>query len=115
VFFENLVPPIISPKCATMCTNELPSFTGCIITTTIDTTSMAIAHNGNKDNRIIFYVWDLEWLRKNKNIYLYNYNAMVKAHKLIARSNKHAKAIENYCGRKVDSIMSEFNISELIK
>ena len=34
---------------------------------------------------------------------------------LIARSEDHAKAIENYCNRKVDHIVEDFNIEQLIK
>ena len=71
--------------------------------------------NSRKDNKIIFYVWDLEWIRPGKNIYLYNYGAFQRANKVIARSQAHAKAIENYSNRKVDSVIEEFSVSEIIK
>jgi hypothetical protein len=91
------------------------SFKGTIITTTLDTTTLALARNTRKDNQIIFYVWDLEWTRPQNNDYLSNYHIFNTAHKLVARSANHAKAIENYCNRKVDSIVEEFNVQEIIK
>ena len=115
LFFEQLVPQILQPQCATMCINELMSFKGTLITTTLDNTTMAVALNTRKDNQIIFYVWDLEWMRPGKNIYLYNYNAFHKADKLIARSQNHAKAIENYCNRPVNKVLETFDIKEIIK
>lgn len=115
LFFENLVPPILSPQCATICINELMSFKGVLITTTIDNTTNALAMNSRKDNQIIFYVWDLEWMRPGKNAYLYNYKAFQQATKIIARSQAHAKAIENYSNRKVDLIIEEFNIERIIE
>ena len=115
LFFEHLVPSIIPPKCAVMCVNEIMSFKGTLITTTLDTTTLALARNTRKDNRIIFYVWDLEWTRPNHGDYLANYDIFHKAHKLVTRSANHAKAIENYANRKVNSIVEEFNVQEIIK
>jgi GTP:adenosylcobinamide-phosphate guanylyltransferase len=115
VFFEQLTPPIIKPNCSVMCINELMSFKGILITTTLDNTTMAIARSVNKENKIIYYVWDLEWMRPGKNIYLYNYNAFQRVNKIVARSSNHAKAIENYCNKKVNSIIEEFNIEEIIQ
>jgi len=115
LFFEHLTPSIIPPKCAVMCVNEIMSFGGVLITTTLDTTLMALARNTRKDNRIIFYVWDLEWTRPNHGDYLANYDIFQRVHKLVARSTNHAKAIENYTNRKVDSIIQEFNIQKIIK
>ena len=115
LFFEHLISPIIKPLCGMMCINELMSFRGILINTTIDNTIMACARTCDINNQIIFYVWNLEWMRREKNIYLYNYNAFKNAHKLIARSENHAKAIENYSNRKVDKILAEFNVEEIIK
>ena len=114
LFFEQIINPVIQPQCATMCINELMSFKGILITTTIDNTIMSIARNTRKNNRIIFFVWDLEWTRPNKNIYLYNYRAFNESDKIVARSENHARAIENYCNRPVGRIVEEFNIEEIV-
>jgi hypothetical protein len=115
LFFEHLVPSLIPPKCAVMCVNEIMSFKGTIITTTLDTTLMTLSRNTRKDNRVVFYVWDLEWMRPQKNNYLSNYQIFNSVHKLVARSDNHAKAIENYTNRNVDAIVKEFNVQEIIR
>lgn len=115
LFFEQLVQPVISPKCAVMCINELMSFKGNLITTTIDNTIMSEARSTRKTNHIIYYVWDLDWTRPGKNIYLYNLQAFNRAHKIIARNNNHKKSIENYSNRKVDLVLKNFDIREIIK
>ena len=115
LFFEHLVPSVIPPKCAVMCINEIMSFKGTLITTTLDTTLMALARNTRKDNRVIFYVWDLEWMRPNKNNFLYNHSIFHGVHKIVARSENHSKSIENYCNRKVDLIVKEFNVEEIVQ
>ena len=100
LFFEQLITPCIPIKCATMCVNELMSFRGSLITTTIESTLMANELINKNVADHIFYVWDLEWLRPNKNNYLYNLKAYNCADKLIARSEEHADPIRNYCNRQ---------------
>ena len=34
---------------------------------------------------------------------------------LIARSKDHAKAIENYCNRKVEHIVNDFNLEKILR
>ena len=115
LFFEQLTMPITQPQCATMCINEIMSFKGLLITTTLNTTAIALARNSRKDNKILFYLWDLEWMRPGKNAYLSNYKLFNSVDKVIARSVEHAKAIANYSNRTIDFILEEFNINEMIK
>ncbi len=115
LFFEQLTMPVLTPQCAAMCINELTSFKGTFITTTLGNTSMTLGRNSRKTNKVIFYVWDLEWMRSGQHSYLHNYHIFNSVTKLIARSTEHAKAIENYCNRKVDLILTDFNINEMIQ
>jgi hypothetical protein len=115
LFFEQLTPPLLQPQCATMCVNELMSFKGILITTNIENTIMTLSRNSRSNNQIIFYVWDLDWMRPGKNNFLYNYRAFSESTKVIARSQKHALAIENYSNRSPDKILENFNIKEMIK
>ena len=66
--------------------------------------------------RKLFYVWDLEWLRgKNRQ---YEQFADVYTHpelELVARSEAHADAIENAFNRKVNNIVSDFDIPKLMR
>lgn len=95
--------------CLNMC--EAIVFDGLLISTDIDTATFAL--NINTNCKRIFYVWDLEWLRKKKdflsNVKVYRDERMT----LVARSEEHAKLIENYCNRKVDYIIENFNIPEI--
>ena len=99
LFFEQLVAPCIEPKCATMCVNELMSFRGTLITTNISNTIMASKLINKSVVKHIFYVWDLEWLRPNKNNFLYNLQAYKAPQILVARSQEHVNPIANYCNR----------------
>jgi hypothetical protein len=114
IFFEQITMPILQPQCATMCINELMSFKGNIITSTIDNTAMTLARNSRSKNKVILYLWDLEWMRAQKH-YEYVYQVLNSVHKIYARSLEHSFAIANYRGRPVDGVLEEFNITEMIK
>jgi len=114
IFFENLVPSICSLNCAKLCVNELTHFHGTLITTNIDNTILGLNLCNRKKTKVIFYVWDLEWLRKGKNNYLYNLQAYKDANVLIARSIEHAGPIENYSNRK-PLVIESFNLEEILR
>jgi len=109
VFFENSTSSIVNPKFSTMAINELWSFHGVLIATSVSSTlSMIKAFSPAKK---IFYVWDLEWTRRHGKSFEDNIKAFTNEEVLlVARSKRHAKAIENYCNKKVDHIVQNFNI-----
>lgn len=113
IFFEQIAMPILQPLCGTMCINELMSFKGTLITSTIDNTAMSLARNSRKNNKIILYLWDLEWMR-GKSDYRYNYSVLNSVDQIFVRSQEHGRAIENYVG-KPPMVLEEFNIVEIIK
>ena len=114
LFFEQMTTPVVQPQCGIMCINELMSFKGTLITTTLSNTAMTLARNSRSENKVIFYVWDLEWLRPNQNNYLHNFQIFNLVDRLIVRSEGHAQAIENYCSRKPHLISPFFDIKEMI-
>ena len=66
--------------------------------------------------RKIFYVWDLEWLRRHGKEFENTVKAFTDSEvTLIARSKEHALAIENYCNTKIKHIVEDFNIKKLIR
>lgn len=99
IFFEQLTTACIPINCASMCVTEMNSFGGVLITTNIENTLMANKVINRNKTRIIFYVWDLEWLRPNKQNYLYNLQAYNTADELVARNIQHVEPIHNYCNR----------------
>jgi hypothetical protein len=100
IFFEQLIPPCIPIQCATMCITEAMNFGGTLVTTNIENTRMANKIVNRNRCKLIFYVWDLEWLRPNKQNYLYNYEAYHMPDMLVARSEEHIGPITNYCNRQ---------------
>lgn len=111
IFFENLSPKIIQPLCSIMNITELWHYNGLLITTTLENTKLAI--KAIADTKIVFIVWDLEWLRGHNNyidnISIYRNPNII----LLARSKDHAKIIENYCGRRPNGIIESLNFEEL--
>lgn len=114
IFFEQITMPVLQPLCGTMCINELMSFKGNIITSTISNTAMTLCRNSRVKNQVILYLWDLEWMRGQQN-YNYNYEVLNSVNKLYVRSQEHARAVENYRGKPVDGVLEELDIVEMIK
>jgi hypothetical protein len=114
LFFENLMSSIIKPSCAMLCVNELGHFKGNLITTNIENTLLALNICNRKAVRIYFYVWDLEWIRRNRGNYLYNLPAYKDVNHLIVRSNYHVGPVENYSNRK-PIVIEDFNLEEILR
>lgn len=114
LFYEDLVPAVNNPLCATMNIAELYNFNGTIISTNIKNT---ISVNKSLINgRHIFYVWDLEWQYPHGLDYMYCIQAFRNDNiELVSRSLSHAQAIDNYCNRKVDKIVPNFNLEKILE
>ena len=113
IFFENSATSILQPDVSIMSINEIWGFDGALISTSISTTlSMINAFAKSK----YFYVWDLEWVRRHGKDFHYLIQAYNnKDVKLIARSKDHALAIENYCNRKVDHVINNFDLKKIVR
>lgn len=114
VFFKNLMPPAMRPFCACLYANEIWNFNGTLISTDLDSALSCLNAVNRAEN--ILYLWDLEWLRGSQRNYIQNIAILRNPDlKLVARSVDHAKAIENYANRKVDKIVDDFNINEILQ
>ena len=113
VFFQNSTTSMISPRFSTMSVSEMWSFNGIVIAT-----SVATALSAQKTcfpTKKYFYVWDLDWHRKEGRDFEYTIQAYNSPDlNLIARSSSHAEAIKNYCNRDVCGIVNNFNMDQLI-
>ena len=107
IFFEQLIPPCMPACCATMCITDVMNFRGTLVTTNIENTRMANRLVNRNQARLIFYVWDLEWLRPGKQSYQYNYEAYNMPDVLVARSQEHVGPLQNYCNR--EPVAKEFS------
>ena len=113
-FYNNLAPAVVKPFFT--CTNVsfYATHDGCTIADTVEMANL-ILKTQNSSNKF-FYVWDLEWCRRNGREFEHNVQAFNKQDiKLIARSEDHAKAIKNYCNRDVVGIVENFNINKLME
>jgi|TARA_R110000744_G_scaffold58320_1_gene121663 hypothetical protein len=114
VFFENATSSIVSPEFSVMAINEIWNFEGVLISTSISNTLSML--KSFSPERKIFYVWDLEWLRRHGKEFENTVKAFTDSEvTLIARSKEHALAIENYCNIKIKHIVEDFNIKKLIR
>ena len=108
---EEKHPPCIPIPCARMNISEVYSCKGLLISTSLSTANTVAKAIVEAEK--VFYVWDLEFLRGKKdfvdNVKIYRNPALT----LIARSQSHADAIENYCNRKPDFIIPDLNIGEI--
>jgi len=89
---------------------------GPVVATTISTAENLLSFNSNKK---IFYVWDVEWIR-NPQGYSVEYEKYSdiytnKDMSLVARSESHKKIIENAFNRKVEHIVSDFNMDQMME
>ncbi len=113
IFFEDFGPVITNPLCATMNISEIHVYGGLLISTTLNNTVLSLKVPSKLKRA--FVVWDAEWKRKSMNfldaVKVYRDPRLI----LVARSQDMAKAIENYCNRKPEIIMENFNFSELAK
>ena len=110
-FFENLANNVIEPSFCLMNISEIWGFDGVLVATSASTTLTLIKSVTQSEK--YFYVWDLEWLRDPDN-----YHTLLTIYRhpdinLIARSETHAKAIENFCNKRVVGVMEDFNLSDL--
>lgn len=114
IFFENSSANIIEPNFATMSMSEIWNFGGNLISTNVSTSLSMNKCFAPKSK--YFYIWDLEWIRNHGREYEKTIQAFIpKETKLIARSKDHAKAIENYSNRKVDYVIENINIKEIVR
>ena len=114
LFFENSTTSIVPPNFSLMSINEIWSFEGSLFATSVST-SLSIQKSFAPKKKF-FYVWDLEWTREHGR----DFESTIKAFsnediELIARSEDHAKAIENYCNVKVKHIVKDCNVEQLVR
>ena len=109
LFYEDLPDFVIPPATGSMNFHDIWGFDGLTIATNLDQANALSKVVGNHPK--IFYVWDLEFLKDGKRNFLYNVNIYRNPRlKLVTRSEDHAKCLSNYCNRKVDSIIENFDL-----
>lgn len=113
-FYEELYPFCLEPPMALMNICEIVDFRGVFITTNLNTTAKAL--NVVSDNKVVFYVNDLEWLRPRsgranffENIKIYQDPRLMT----ICPSEDYAKELKNYANVEVDHVIPAFNLRKI--
>ena len=113
-FFQNSTASMLPMHFSSMCINEIWSFDGVAIATSVSTV-LSISKTFSPKQKY-FYVWDLEWCRTKGREFEYIIQAFNKDDiQLIARSKDYAKAIKNYCNKDVVGVVDNFNIKQLME
>lgn len=107
LFYRDLMPHCMEIQAGCLTLSEIFGFKGTLITTSLYDTEFAIKAVG--EGKRIFYIWDLEFLRNEKNFKKHLTIFRNPGILLAARSQSHSDAIENYCNRKPDMIVKDFN------
>jgi len=113
IFFTDFYQPLVVPLFSTMQDVEAWSFPHPVIATNLmSAIKLAQAPLPTKK---LFYILDLEWLYSTQRDYsmllhLYCHNKI----ELIARSESHAKVIEE-CWKKPIAIVKDFNCEDILK
>jgi len=112
VFYQDLLPACVRPNCAIMNYNEIWTHNGLLIATNLDTADACLRTVSS--SKTLFYVNDLEWLRKDRHNFLRNINIYRNVSYLVCRSEHHAKQLQHYCNRKADAVISLFNLTQIL-
>jgi hypothetical protein len=111
IFFENVSMQCVNPLCSVQNISEIWGYSGILISTTLDNTLFSLKLK--TDVLRVFYIWDMEWLRKQKN---YLYNLSILRHPkliLVSRSVDSAKELERYSNRSTNFITTRLSFKDL--
>ena len=114
IFYENMHKNCMPVNFATMQISECYVQKGPAIATSLSTAEKL--RNFYCDKKL-FYVWDLHWIRNSVIKRYEDYSGVYTDNnlELIARSDSHKNAIENAFNRKVDHVISDFNMSKILE
>ena len=113
VFVNRITSPVIKPLFSCPIVAYFMGYDGIAISTTLNEASSILESSNN--SKKFLYLWDLEWLYAPRD-YDRVYNILSSPQlSLIARSESHAKIIENFCNRSVRGIVNNWNKDQLIE
>tara|TARA_R110000824_G_scaffold192331_1_gene374402 strand:- start:1115 stop:1573 length:459 start_codon:yes stop_codon:yes gene_type:complete len=112
VYCENVEKDCLFAKFPTMQLAEAWGQEGTMIATSLSTAKNLVSYPSPQKR--LYYVWDLEWLRMP-----YDYNPLLELFssdsiEIITRCENHARVVENTFNRKVNFIVDNFNIEQIL-
>lgn len=113
IFVEQVGIPVTKPLFSCPAIAFFSGYKGKSIATTLEETVTMIRTATNSD--MFLYLWDLEWLN---NPVVYEQALLILLNdnlRIIARSESHAKIIENFCNKEVCGIVNNWESSKLLQ
>jgi|TARA_R110001599_G_scaffold317920_1_gene527318 hypothetical protein len=111
-FYSRPAMPITKPHFACSNISFLAGYDGAAIATDLIGADMLLKSHTAADKYL--YIWDIEWLTNPVNFSVACDILLDDRLKLIARSDSHATVINNFCNKRLDGILDNWDIDELI-
>lgn len=114
LFYKNLSYSCTKLASTSTTLDKIYHYHGTLIATNLDLAAYMIKAYAPKTR--ILYLFELEWAKENYNMdYVKYFNILNNRDiKIVAPSQFYADAIKNFCGRKVDAVIPQFNITEIM-
>ena len=112
-FYQRASIPATTACFGTKICAHISSYNGVLIASSLELAEMCLKFHINSD--IYFYVWDLDWL--DNPVYFSSAMDTMRNDqvKIFARSESHAKCIDNFCNKKTVGIVDNWNSAQLLK
>lgn len=110
-FYQNIGPVIVEPRVPLFHCFEMYNFDGHIISTDIGTTQQLLKTFSAKQK--IFYIWDLEWIRKRGTYEFYRSVYCNPELTLVTRGTEYARLVED-CWNVKCHVVENVNYEEFV-
>lgn len=104
---------VTRPLFACYTTAFLPEYNGVAISTTIEEARSLLQVSSNAKKYL--YLWNLDWASRPVDHAAYCAVLRDPRLQIIARSEDHAKAIENFCNKKPVGVVDDWNHKSLLE
>ena len=111
-FYHKPSMPVTKPFFSCRNISFLSGYNGVAIASGIQEAQTLLKSHNNSDKYL--YLWDIEWLTSPMNFSGVCNILLDKRLKIIARSDAHAKVVDNFCNKKPIGIVDNWNLVELL-
>ena len=112
VFYSRPAMPVTKPYFSCRNVSFLSGYDGAAIATDLTGADMLLKSHTAASKYL--YLWDIEWITRTVNFSVACDILLDDRLKIIARSDSHATVINNFCNKKIDGVLDNWNIDELI-
>ena len=113
VFFQRAAIPVTGTLFSCRSISFLSGFHHNAIATTIGEANVLL--KSNNAAKKFLYLWDLEWLRNPTHYDISSKILLDDRIHIIARSDEHAKMIDNFCNKMPIAVVDNWHLESLVK